>query len=52
MLPFGNGAERMLENKTVNAHINQIDLNIHSAAHIFRASRKVSHLPLDMVSIS
>lgn len=40
MLPFGNGAERMLENKTVNAHINQIDLNIHSAAHIFRAAQE------------
>jgi len=40
MLPFGNGAERMLENKTVNAHINQIDLNVHSAAHIFRAAQE------------
>lgn len=40
MLPFGNGAERMLENKTVNAHINQIDLNRHSAAHIFRAAQE------------
>ncbi|MEI8074408.1 MAG: FGGY family carbohydrate kinase [Bacteroidota bacterium] len=40
MLPFGNGAERMLENKTVNAHINHIDLNIHSASHIFRAAQE------------
>lgn len=40
MLPFGNGAERMLENKTVNAHINHIDLNIHGAAHIFRAAQE------------
>lgn len=40
MLPFGNGAERMLENKTVNAHINNIDLNVHSAAHIFRAAQE------------
>jgi len=40
MLPFGNGAERMLENKTVNAHINNIDLNMHSAAHIFRAAQE------------
>ncbi len=40
MLPFGNGAERMLENKTVNAHINHIDLNMHGAAHIFRAAQE------------
>ncbi|RYZ31806.1 MAG: carbohydrate kinase, partial [Sphingobacteriales bacterium] len=35
--PFGNGAERMLENKLVNAHFNHIDLNVHSAAHMYRA---------------
>lgn len=40
MLPFGNGAERMLENKTVNAHMNNIDLNVHTAAHIFRAAQE------------
>lgn len=40
MLPFGNGAERMLENETVNAHINNIDLNVHTAAHIFRAAQE------------
>ncbi|MDE3143836.1 MAG: carbohydrate kinase [Bacteroidota bacterium] len=40
ILPFGNGAERMLNNKTVHAHIQQIDLNKHSAAHIFRASQE------------
>jgi xylulokinase len=37
VLPFGNGAERMLQNKMINAHINGIDLNKHSKAHIFRA---------------
>lgn len=37
ILPFGNGAERMLQNKIVGAHINNIDLNKHSKAHIFRA---------------
>lgn len=37
VLPFGNGAERMLENKIVGAHINNIDLNKHSEAHVFRA---------------
>ncbi len=37
VVPFGNGAERMLQNKIVGAHILNIDLNKHSKAHIFRA---------------
>lgn len=37
ILPFGNGAERMLENKMVGAHLSNIDLNKHTKAHIFRA---------------
>jgi xylulokinase len=35
--PFGNGAERMLENKLLNAHFNNIELNTHTAAHMYRA---------------
>ena len=37
VLPFGNGAERMLQNKMIDAHLENIDLNKHSKAHIFRA---------------
>ncbi len=37
ILPFGNGAERMFENKIMGAHINNIDLNTHTKGHIFRA---------------
>lgn len=37
ILPFGNGAERMLKNQMIDAHILNIDLNKHSNAHIFRA---------------
>lgn len=37
VLPFGNGSERVLQNKMIDAHINNIDLNKHSRAHIFRA---------------
>jgi xylulokinase len=37
VLPFGNGAERMLQNKLVGAHISNIDVNKHSREHIFRA---------------
>jgi xylulokinase len=37
VLPFGNGAERMLNNKMVGAHFHNIDLNLHSQAHVIRA---------------
>ncbi|MBE9583733.1 carbohydrate kinase [Mucilaginibacter sp. JRF] len=37
ILPFGNGAERMLTNKLVGAQFDNIDLNIHTRGHIFRA---------------
>ncbi|HNP23426.1 MAG TPA: FGGY family carbohydrate kinase [Panacibacter sp.] len=40
ILPFGNGAERMLNNKMVGAHMHNIDLNKHSAAHIYRAGQE------------
>ena len=40
VLPFGNGAERMLRNKIIGAHIDNIDLNRHSRAHIFRATQE------------
>ncbi len=37
VLPFGNGAERMLNNKIVGAQFCNIDLNIHTQAHVIRA---------------
>jgi len=37
VLPFGNGAERMLNNRIVGAHFQGIDFNLHTQAHIFRA---------------
>ena len=37
ILPFGNGVERMLNNKPVGAHFHNIDLNVHSKEHIMRA---------------
>ncbi len=40
ILPFGNGAERMLENKLVGAHVTHIDLNKHSPAHVYRAGQE------------
>lgn len=37
VLPFGNGAERMLNNKYTGAQLLGIDLNLHNPSHIFRA---------------
>ncbi len=38
VIPFGNGAERMLENKEIGTRILNLNLNIHSMANICRAS--------------
>lgn len=40
VLPFGNGAERILNNKIVGAHFSGIDLNTHTSAHVFRAAQE------------
>ena len=37
VLPFGNGAERMLNNKFTGGQLIGIDLNLHQQADIFRA---------------
>lgn len=38
VIPFGNGAERMLNNKNIGTHFLNLNLNIHSNSHLFRAS--------------
>ena len=40
ILPFGNGAERMLENKVIGSHIKYLDFNCHTNAHIYRAAQE------------
>jgi xylulokinase len=40
ILPFGNGVERMLNNKPVGVHMHNIDLNVHGQGHIFRAAQE------------
>ncbi len=40
LFPFGNGAERMLNNKMVHAQIHGLDLNKHQKAHLFRAAQE------------
>ncbi len=36
--PFGNGAERMLNNKTLGTQLSNINLNNHTKAHLCRAA--------------
>jgi xylulokinase len=38
VIPFGNGAERMFNNKNIGTHFLNLNLNTHSNAHLFRAS--------------
>ena len=38
VIPFGNGAERMLNNKNIGTHIYNINLNKHSHGHLYRSS--------------
>ncbi|CAD0003952.1 xylulokinase [Flavobacterium chungangense] len=38
VIPFGNGAERMFNNKNIGSHILNLNFNIHSNAHLYRAS--------------
>jgi xylulokinase len=40
VLPFGNGAERMLKNQIIGVHFHHIDLNLHAQAHLFRAAQE------------
>ena len=36
-LPFGNGAERMLNNQIIGGQFHNLDFNVHTTAHIVRA---------------
>jgi xylulokinase len=40
VLPFGNGAERVLNNKTVGSVFNGINFNIHQKSHLLRAAQE------------
>ncbi|MDP3002603.1 MAG: FGGY family carbohydrate kinase [Bacteroidales bacterium] len=40
ILPFGNGAERMLGNKDIGARITGLNFNRHTNAHMFRAAQE------------
>jgi len=38
ILPFGNGSERMLDNKQIGSCIHNLDFNRHKQAHLYRAT--------------
>ncbi len=40
MMPFGNGAERLLQNKVLGASMHGINLNLHQSSHVFRAAQE------------
>ena len=40
VLPFGNGAERVLGNRNIGAQIYGIDFNRHGQGHLFRAAQE------------
>ena len=40
VIPFGNGAERVLENKEVNCSVHGLNFNKHNRAHIIRAAQE------------
>ena len=40
ILPFGNGAERMLANKDVGCRIIGLNFNTHSYSHLYRAAQE------------
>jgi xylulokinase len=40
VLPFGNGAERTLENRDIGASVHGLDLNVHGRAHLLRAAQE------------
>ena len=40
VIPFGNGAERVLENREVGASIHGINFNKHTKAHLMRAAQE------------
>lgn len=40
IIPFGNGAERVLENKEVDCSLNGINFNIHTKGDVLRAAQE------------
>ncbi|MCI0499872.1 MAG: hypothetical protein L0Y36_09370 [Planctomycetales bacterium] len=40
ILPYGNGAERTLGNRLIDASVHGLNFNVHTQAHLFRAAQE------------
>ncbi len=40
MIPFGNGVERVLQNKDVGSSIHGLNFNLHNKTHLYRAAQE------------
>ncbi len=40
IIPFGNGAERVIENRNLGCQISNLNFNLHHASHLFRAAQE------------
>ena len=40
IIPFGNGAERILQNREISASVHGINYNIHDKRHLMRAAQE------------
>ena len=40
IMPFGNGAERMLENRQAGCSVHGVNFNVHGKAHLLRAAQE------------
>lgn len=40
ILPFGNGAERLLENRSLGCSFHNVDFNLHDRRHLIRAAQE------------
>ena len=40
VMPFGNGAERMLENRQAGCSVHGVNFNVHGKAHLLRAAQE------------
>jgi xylulokinase len=40
IIPFGNGAERVVENKNLGCQVSNLNFNLHHSAHVYRAAQE------------
>jgi xylulokinase len=40
IIPFGNGAERIIENRNTGCQISNLNFNLHNTAHVYRAAQE------------